>query len=449
MINFNNIGNHSYAWDIIMPYYRFAMRSVFFKEHIVIGQENIPPPNTPVFIVANHQNSLLDGLVIVSMFKDFRQPVSLARGDVFRNDTVAKVLRFWKVMPTYRLKDSEGKSDLLKNLETFQIAAKILKEGGVVIMFPEALHQQGRYLDTFKKGVPRVCFEAEAAADYNLNLQILPVNLHYSSVQLFREKVLIEIGKPYNISEFFEHYKNAPNEAYLKFNEKARGIIKSMMLDIEDREHYEEYDFLSREMFKDFRMKNKGKNATYHDEVIEEKKIVLEIDAMKEKNKEVFSNLMTETKNYLELLKILNFKDWLVDKKINAFTVVAKSMLLVLLFPVFLFGLINNGLPCSLTNYFTGKFKDRVFVGSIRFLLGFLLFPFWFTGICIAVSLITKSFIIGLSYTILAFLSLFVYYRYRIITLKLWHTWRFYFQRKTEDINQLKNLKSKILSFFD
>jgi len=447
MIDFSNIGKHSIAWNIIMPYYRIALRDVFFKEHIVIGQENIPPPKTPIFIVANHQNSLNDGLVIVSMFKDYRQPVSLARGDVFRNDTVAKILRFWKVMPTFRLKDSEGKADLLKNLETFSIAANILKEGGVIIMFPEALHQQGHFLDTFKKGVPRVCFHAEASADYNLNLQILPVNLHYSNVQLFREKVLIEIGKPFGISEFFETHKENPNEAYRQFNEKTRAIIKSMVLDIEDREHYDEQMLLC-EMLKERHLKINYKKYNYYDEFKEEKKVVSEIAELKSKNEEKFLELMNETKNYSELLKKLNFKDWLVNKKINTFNVIAKSVLMMLVFPAFLFGLINNGLPCMLVNRFTRNFKDRVFVGSVRFLLGFLLYPLWFMGICVAASLISDSFIIGIAYTILAFLSLFVYYRYRVISVKIWHTWRYYFQRKSEEVQELKNLKNKILAYF-
>jgi len=446
MINFNKIGTHSYAWDFIMPYYRFAVRDVFFKEHIVVGQENIPPPGTPVFVLANHQNSLNDGLVIVSMFKDFRQPVSLARGDFFKNNTLARILRFWRVMPTFRSRDGNA-SDIRKNVETFQIASNILKNGGVIVMFPEAMHQQGRYLNTFKKGVPRVCFGAEEAADFQLNLQILPVNLHYSSVQHFREKVLIDIGKPYAISDLFELYKHNPNEAYLQFNEKARAILKSMVIDIEDREHYPEYDFL-REMISGYRIKNNYRRYNYYDEFKEEKKAVAEVDVIKENEPEKFATLMAETKEYTELLKKLNFKEWLVNKKISGFRVVAKSFLMLLLFPFFLFGFINNGLPCGVANLLTGKIPDRVFVGSVRFLLGFLLFPLWYLGIGIAAACITHSFVIGISYTILAFLSLFLYYRYRVIILKLWHTWRFYFQRQTEEVRQLKDLKNRILLYF-
>ena len=446
MINFKNIGKHSYTWDILMPYYRFALNDVFFKEFCVVGRKNIPPPGTPIFVVANHQNSVNDGLVIVSMFNGNRQPVALARGDFFRNNTVAKILRFWRVMPTYRAKDG-GKSDIMKNMETFQIASEILKSGGVITMFPEAMHQQGRFLGTFKKGVPRICFGAEEAADFKLNLQILPVNLHYSKVQKFREKALIEIGKPFGISEFLETYKENPNEAYLQFNNKARAILKSMVLDIEDTEHYDEYNFL-REMIRQYRIKNNYKRYNYYDEFKEEKKVIVEIDALKEKTPEKFETLMTVTKTYSESLKKLNFRDWLVHKKISGFGLTMKSLLMFIISPFFLFGFMNNVIPTFLVNYLTDKIPDRVFVGSLRFIMGFLLLPFWYIGICIAASFILHSFIAGIAYTFLAFLSLFIYYGYRITTRKLWHEWRFFFNRKTKEVISLKELKYKILAFF-
>jgi len=447
MIDFKNIGIHSYSWDLIMPYFRFSLCDVFFKEYLVIGRENIPPPGTPVFIIANHQNSALDALVVVGMFKDYRQPVFLARGDVFKNNIVAKILRFWRVMPTYRSKDSGGKSDLMKNLETFQIAANILKNGGIIGMFPEAGHQQGRYLSTFKKGVPRICFEAEEISDYKLHLQILPVNLHYSNIHNFREKALVEIGKPFRFNEFLEIYKNNPNEAYLQFNEKARAILKSMVLDIEDKEHYEEYNLL-REMVRRYCIKNNYKRYNYFDEFNEEKKVVSKINTLKEGTPEKFETLMLETKKYSESLKKLNFRDWLINKRITGFGLVTKTLLMVLFFPFFLFGFVNNAIPCALANFLTKKIKDKVFTGSIQFVIGFIFLPFWYLGILLAVSLISHSFIIGLSYTILAFISLFVYFRYRVTALKLWHTWRYYLKRKANEIQQIIQLKSEILLFF-
>jgi hypothetical protein len=314
-------------------------------------------------------------------------------------------------------------------------------------MFPEAMHQQGRFLGTFKKGAPRICFGAEEIADFQLNLQILPVNLHYSNIEKFREKALIEIGKPFGISEMLDNYKNNPNEAYLQFNDKARAIIKSMVLDIEDTEHYDEYNFL-REMIRRFRIYNNYKKYNYFDEVKEEKKVILEIDMLKEKEPEKFQTLMKTTKTYSESLKKLNFRDWLVNKRITGFGLIAKTFLLMLLSPFFLFGFVNNVIPCFLVDFLTKKIPDKVFVGSLRFILGFLFMPVWYVLICVVASLTSHSFLVGVSYTMLAFISLFVFYRYRMVTYKLWRAWRFFFMRKTVVVAELKNLKKQILAFF-
>jgi len=447
MIDFNNIGKHSYPWDVIMPFFRLAFVDLFFKERCVIGRENIPPPGTPIFIIANHQNSFNDALLLVSMFKDYRQPVSLARGDIFKKNFLAKIFRFWRVMPAFRTRDASSMSDIKENLITFQIASKILVEGGVIIMFPEALHQQGRWLTTFKKGVPRVCFEAEAAANYNLKLQILPVNLHYSDIHKFREKVLIEIGKPFEISELFETYKNSPNDAYLKFNEKARPIIKSMIVNIENDEYYKPCNLL-REVVRLHNIRNNYKKYNYYDEFKEEKKAVAQMDTLRENEPEKFESLMKETKEYSDLLDTLNFKDWLVNKKTTRFGLIARSFLWVLLSPFFLFSFINNAIPWYVANWATGKIKDKIFVGSVRFVISFFGLPTYYAIVCVIASLLTKSFLVGFSYTVLAFLSLFVYHHYRRFSIKLWHSWRYFQKKKTNEIKQLGSLKNSILLFF-
>jgi hypothetical protein len=358
---------------------------------------------------------------------------------------VAKVFRFFKVMPTFRSRDGEL-ADIKKNVETFDIACKVLENGGTIVMFPEAEHQHGRYLGTFKKGVPRICLGAEKFADFQLNLQILPVNLHYSNIHNFREKALIEIGKPFEISEILDTFKQNPNDGYMQFNAKARTVLKSMVLDIDDREHYEEYNLL-REIIRRYRIKNNYKKYSYFDEFKEEKNVISEINTLKEKEHDKFEMLMQKTKNYAELLKKLNFRDGLVNKKTTGFGLIAKSLLMVLFFPFFIFRMINNGIPCYLANSLAKKVKDKVFTGSIQCAFGFAFFPVWYLIIIITASLISHSFIIGISYTILAFISLFIYFRYKVMFIKLKHLWRYFLQRKTEDVIQLNALKEEILRF--
>lgn len=444
MIDFTNIGKHSYAWDILVPYLRFAKDNVFFKEHLIVGKENIPKPGTPIFVIANHQNSLIDPLMILTMFKDNRQPVFLARGDIFKKDIIAKCLRFFKVMPTFRMQDG-GRNDLLKNMESFKLASQILKQGGVIVMFPEAGHQQGRYLASFKKGVPRVCFGAEEAANFELNLQILPVNLHFSNIHNFDEKVLIQVGKPFTINEFFDTYKSEPNLAFEQFNAKARPILKDMMLHIDYDEHYFEVNFL-REMIRRERLSDK-KSYNYFDEFNEEKNVIAEINNWKENDKEKFAKLMTDTKQYKNELKKQNLRDWVVGNLCSKCKLFFLTFLMFLISPIFFFGAINNAIPCYISNIMTKKLKDKVFVGSLRFGIGFFFFPIWYLLMLICVSIIASSFIFSLSYVILAFISLFIYLRYQKNSVKLCKLRR-YLKMSMEERESLNKQKRSIIDSF-
>ena len=134
------------------------------------------------------------------MFDDFRQPVFIARGDIFKKDRVAKILRFLKILPTFRTRDG-GVSDIKYNMTSFGIAAKVLNDGGTLVIAPEAQHQQGHYLGSFKKGFPRIAFAAEEMADFKLDLQILPVNIHYKDYYNARSEVVLTVGEPFGCTE--------------------------------------------------------------------------------------------------------------------------------------------------------------------------------------------------------------------------------------------------------
>ena len=61
---------------------------------------------------------MMDAMAILhTMFRDRRQPVFIARGDIFKKDGVARILRFLKIMPTFRSRDGNV-SDVKSNIST-------------------------------------------------------------------------------------------------------------------------------------------------------------------------------------------------------------------------------------------------------------------------------------------------------------------------------------------
>src|SRR5574344_1315672 len=103
MISFDNIDKFSRRYDLYMRLLCITHNLVYYRNFYVLNQENIPPKGQPIIVIANHQNGLMDALAILhTMFQDRRQPVFIARGDIFKKDKVARILRFLKILPTFR-----------------------------------------------------------------------------------------------------------------------------------------------------------------------------------------------------------------------------------------------------------------------------------------------------------------------------------------------------------
>lgn len=445
MIDFTNIDHFSWKYFFYNAYLRFNHNCVYYKEYRVVNKENIPPKGVPTFVIANHQNGLTDALVLLYMYHDSRQPVFIARGDVFKNQTVAKLLRFVKILPTFRDRDG-SRGDVRSNANTFTIAANVLNRGNTVTMFPEAAHQHGNYMGGFKKGFPRIAFEAEELANFQLNLQILPVNIYYDDYYNIRSRVLVTVGKPFQMNDFFELYKTEPNQAYLEFNEYAHSKVKEITLD-EGPIYYREYDQI-REMLRKERMLAKGKNPKKLEEQrLEDMEIVKDLDQMAEENPTQFKQLIQNTRIYRRGLAKLNLRDWLLNKKVTLFSLMMRSLLFIIAFPFYLFGLINNGLLFAFSAFLKKKIKDRQLHSSMNFAPNVvILLPILYIILFALAWVISGKFWIAILYIVAAFFSLFLFYAYKKGFLKFRGLCRYYCLTKKHNylLQKLIRLKQEI-----
>lgn len=160
-----------------------------FCRHIKINKPNILKIRGPVLLASNHPNSLLDAILIDVLFD---QPVySLARGDVFKNRMVTRILSGLKMLPVYRV--SEGVENLSTNYETFKACKSIFKKNGIVQIFSEGLCINEWRLRPLKKGTARLALSSWEAG---IPLQVIPVGINYSSFKRFGKNVFINFGNP-------------------------------------------------------------------------------------------------------------------------------------------------------------------------------------------------------------------------------------------------------------
>ena len=425
MISFDNINKFDRRYDFYNHYLRFTHNYFYYKKFYVVGRENIPPRGEPTFVISNHQNALMDALTILYLFDDSRQPVFIARGDIFKRDFVARILRFLKIMPTFRTRDG-NRSDIRSNHDTFDLAAKILGEGGTLAMFPEAGHKLG--------------------------LQILPLNIHYSDYFNFRSKLLVTVGKPFQIDEeLLELYRHEPNKAYLELNEKSRAIIKEMTLDIEDPEFYDEYDQLRLMLDKPMATLHRKKVDYLPDLFQEDKKIIDNLDKMRAEQPDKFTALMGKTTEYIKGLRQLKLRDWIINKKFTVMTLVLKAFLLLLTLPVFLFGFINNILPFQFSKLLKRRVQDKQFYSSLNYASGVLVaFPLMYIILLAVVWSLTGHFWMALLYVMLALATLFYFYAYKIYCIKFWASCRYmhFHNTKNATLTHLRELKKEIMGIY-
>ncbi|WP_425638755.1 1-acyl-sn-glycerol-3-phosphate acyltransferase [Algoriphagus yeomjeoni] len=161
----------------------------YFNKIVIEGKENIPK-NTPILLVANHQNALIDPLLLAT--HTGLKPSFLTRASVFKKSFVAKLLNFIHMLPVYRVRD--GFSTIQQNQGTFDQTYEVLRKNGSVIIFAEGSHSLNRNLRPLSKGFTRIAFGFKEKYPGTTPV-ILPVALDYSAHKRSGSIARVSIGK--------------------------------------------------------------------------------------------------------------------------------------------------------------------------------------------------------------------------------------------------------------
>lgn len=445
MISFENIDKYDWMYALYMNYLNIAHNHIYYRHFYILNQENIPKKGEPTIVIANHQNGVMDAMAILhTMSQDHRQPVFIARGDIFKKDGVAKILRFLKIMPTFRTRDG-NRDDVRSNIALYERAARVLKDGGTIVIFPEATHQHGHFMNTFKKGFCRIAFSAEEINDFKLGVKVLPLNIHYSNYFNFRSDLMVTVGEPFTYEEFFDLYKEHPNDAYLALNEKARARVKEITPDIDIPEYYNEIEALT-QMMSEPLLKHKGLKTSYlPNQKDAAMTIIANLKQFKDNEPDQFEILMQQTREYTTLLQQRGLHHWVINRKLSLFRFIVRSLLMIISLPLFLFGYINNLIPFAITKRFANKAKDPMLRSSFQYVSSTVAtFPIYYLLLLGIVWIISKKFWIALVYVVLTFLTaLFVHY-YKIAIRKFYTVFHAMSLRHTADYQKLSSLQKLI-----
>lgn len=437
-MNFKQIDKWSIRYAVTKFYVRFIHNFIFYRNICVTGTENLPK-DVPLFFAPNHQNALMDALIVLCSIK--AQPVFIARADIFKNPLLARILVSMKILPAYRIRD--GKDNLKKNEEIFDVSVRILENKKILALFPEATHTDQRHLRVLKKGVQRIVFQAEEKNNFNLGVKVVPIGIYYSNYWNFKSDIQINFGKPIDIHEYLEIYKENPQKAMLALRDKISDELKPLIIHIKNMEYYDLYEFM-REFYNKKMRKILGLKKSQADKFSADQKIIDLLDSAHDENPELIEKLKQRAEPYQKTLKKLNIRNWVVEKDEALTGLIIKSIGLGLSIPLFLYGLINNFIPYYLPKPLTSKLEDRQFTSSINFVFALIFYPIFYIIQFSIVGIFTEIWWIKFVYLIsLPFSGVAAFYIHRWFV-KLKAQWKYYF-KQSDEIKELFFKTKKVM----
>lgn len=332
-------------WYYFLKLYINIGFSFYFKNIRLVGKENIPKKKAVLF-VSNHQNALIDPLLIA--VTNSRVTHFLTQAVIFKNPVVKKLLFSVNMIPIYRIRD--GRNSISKNDKIFEYCYQILNKKQAVLIFAEGSHNIQHRIRPLSKGFTRIVFGTLEQYP-NLEIDIIPVGVNYSNAKKYASNVSIYYGNPISVNQYRDNYDKIESINSLK--NEVSDQMKKLTVHIED--------------------------SSKHDEIV---KYFREDDFLyPEKVNKKLENLSN-----LEPLEI---------EKENQFN---------LLNPIVKF---NSFFPLQIWKYAYSKVKEDEYISTFRFSVGITSFPIFYLLQAWIVSVFFTS-TIAYVYLFLSFLSIYL-----------------------------------------
>ncbi len=181
-----------------LKYYAKTALFFYYKKIEIVGLDKLPV-GKPLFFLPNHQNALIDPLLIATNINGFAS--YLTRASVFKKPLMAKLLRLLGLLPVYRVRD--GFSTLNKNQAIFDECVQNFSRNEMVLAFPEASHNIQRRVRPLSKGFTRIVFQ-ELETNPESDLQLIPIGFNYSQGDKCPDSVSVIFGEAIAAKDYAE-----------------------------------------------------------------------------------------------------------------------------------------------------------------------------------------------------------------------------------------------------
>jgi 1-acyl-sn-glycerol-3-phosphate acyltransferase len=194
---------------------------VFFRQ-VEVQQAARMPPTTPVVLVANHINGLVDGLLLMAKLDRF--PRFLGKSTLFKIAPLWPFLKLAGVIPVYRQVDGATGE---QNASAFRRCHEILARGGLVALFPEGISHDLSSLQPLRTGAARIALEAGIESAVS-DVEVMAVGLTYDAKARFRSRALVRLGQPALVQGWAGDYAQDPHGAVRRLTDELAEQLNTV-----------------------------------------------------------------------------------------------------------------------------------------------------------------------------------------------------------------------------
>lgn len=354
-----------------------ASMSFSYRNIIVTGYDKIKK-RKPSLFVSNHQNTFMDGLVLVQVAYNIK-PNILVRADIFKSKWASIALDIIRLIPIYRKKDNMG--SVAQNNEIFKKCIDLFKNGEPLLIFPEGNHAIKRFLRPMQKGPARIAFQAEEENNFNLGLNTVPFGLHYENHPKRWHNLHVHFGNAFQVKDYKKTFEENPTIAQKQFTDKVRENISAEMVDIK---WHSEYEFMEdvRTLLTPYAINwAKNKKSIVH----AENEVVNKIAKSLQGNAEKTALLKEKTSAYFKEANKKSLSKEFNATKPNVFKLFSKAFGVLIGFPFWLVAKVINFIPeYIIEKKVIAGVKDITWHISLRTGISMFLYPIYYLLIFIA-----------------------------------------------------------------
>ena len=340
--------------------------ALYFRKIVFINAERLKSRG-PMLVISNHPNTLMDPLM--ALYRMREQCFLLANYSLFKNPIGNIILSTLYCIPIQRMNDvPDGQP--LRNEEAFRRCDEHLLGGGSIYIAVEGTSFPERRVRDLKTGMARIAFSAEMQTDFNLDLRILPIVITYFDSLKFWKDVVVEIGEPISVDSWQVAYNNNPRKAISDFTQSVENQMITHTIQCANATE----DKFLKKIEAILQSENYLETAKHYER---SKNILNKIHAWQKEDVISFEKFKLDVDNYFLKLKALKIND--LNKIKSSKTAPLSILRLLIGFPIFVYGFINNLIPAWLSDSMVKWLKiDRAYDTTIRYMCGLVFFPiFW------------------------------------------------------------------------